>query len=135
MSGQFTSIVMFTSIVAIVIATNRASENGPTTARGPAAIEQARKEGRKIWRHVIAGRTRRHAIAGRTDDGQRFRAHLLAHPQKSRQVRDMVGMHMTDGDQRKIAQLGLRLTEVLIGPAPYVDEHSCLATGPKEITR
>jgi hypothetical protein len=47
----------------------------------------------------------------------------------------MVGMQMADGDQRKITQLGLRLTEALIGPAPYVDEHSCLATDPKEITR
>src|ERR1700730_1656189 len=47
----------------------------------------------------------------------------------------MVGMQMTDADQREIAQLGLRLTEAQIGAAPHVDEHSCLAADPKQITR
>src|ERR1700730_18640362 len=47
----------------------------------------------------------------------------------------MVGMQMTDADQREIAPLGLRLTEAQIGPASHVDEHSCLAADPKQITR
>ena len=62
-------------------------------------------------------------------------AHLMAQPKECRQVGDMVGMQMTDGDQREIAHFGLGLAEAQIGPATHVDEHFGLAADPKQIAR
>jgi hypothetical protein len=49
----------------------------------------------------------------------------MAQPKECRQVRRM---QTTDGDQREIGQLGLRLAKPQTAPASHVDEHSCLAT-------
>src|SRR5207344_2559992 len=85
---------------AITFPTQRAPED---LERAVLFVEQARKEGRKIRRDVVGGRTR-YAVAGRTDDRQRFVTHLMTQPKECREIGDMVGMQVTDGDQREVAR-------------------------------
>ena len=59
----------------------------------------------------------------------------MAQPQEGWQIGHMIGMQMTNADQRKVAQLRARLSKPQIGAAAHVDEHSGLAVDPQQITR
>ena len=57
----------------------------------------------------------------------------MAQPQQGGQVRDVVGMKMTYGDQRQVAKFCLGLAKAKEGPAAHVDKNPRLSADPEEV--
>jgi hypothetical protein len=58
----------------------------------------------------------------------------MAQPEEGRQVRNVIGMKMADGDQRQVAKACLGLAKAKEGPTAHVDKNPRLSADPEEIT-
>ena len=125
------------------IETNTAGHSSSDIAPNATRLRstQRRTEHRKCTGFVVeepteeGGKIRRGVVAGGTGDDQWFLAKLVALPQESRQVGNVVGMKVADADHPQIFKLRLRLTEPMVSPTTHIDKYSRPTIDPEKVAR